>query len=98
MDSTTAWHRFVDSMVERLGPHAADALNAFRDRLTAAARQLAARGLSAALMRACMRPAVGAAYLQMLASLGITPEPPTPAFVDRLIDDALRGLNQTSRT
>lgn len=85
----TLWQDFVDAMVQRLGPHAADALNRFRTRVRGIVRGLAAQGVSAVLIRACARPAVGVAYLQLLSSMGITPEPPSPEFIERLIDDAL---------
>ena len=85
------WQDFVDSITKRIGPHTADALNRFRARLRKIIRGLAARTTSNMLLRVCARPIVGATYIQMLKSLGITPEPPSPAFIEQLIDDALRS-------
>ncbi len=84
------WQAFVDGFVRRSGPHAAEALNRFRARIRNIVRGVAARGVSVALMRVCVRPVVGMTYIQLLQSLGISPEPPTPDFIEKLIDDALR--------
>lgn len=89
-DLDTIWQDFIDATTQRVGPHAADALNSFRAQVRRIVRRGAAHGASAVVMRACARPVVGAAYLQLLVSMGITPEPPTPDFIEKLIDDALR--------